>query len=69
MWWIGDLVARWSGKGSTPHSDLPSAIPTSERDLFVELIAASSYLDFGGAPLEARLRENESGFDRDVRPS
>ena len=69
MSWIGQLVARWSAWDSPPLSDLPYAMPAAERDLLVELIAASSYLDFGGAPLETRLRENDSAFDRAIRPS
>jgi len=69
MSWIGKLVARFLGRDSFSVGDPPRAISANKRDLLVELVAASSYLDFGGTPIEAKLRDNDSAFDRDFRPS
>jgi hypothetical protein len=63
-----DLLARLMGRPRPLKASLPSAMDQAghKSDVFAELVAASSFLDFGGMPMEFKLKETD--LDRGPRP-
>jgi len=56
-----DFLARLAGRPRLLDANVPAAMDQAERDndAFAELVAASSFLDFGGAPTEFKLKETD----------
>jgi hypothetical protein len=56
-----DFLARLAGRPRPLYANVPAALDRVERenDVFAELVAASSFLDFGGAPIEFKLKETD----------
>jgi hypothetical protein len=63
-----DLLARLARRPRPLDANAPKAMNEAERknDVFAELAAASSFLDFGGVPMEFKLKETDR--DRALRP-
>jgi len=66
MSWIHSLLARLAERRPHQPTEDPSQPCRSEHDVFAELIAASSLLDFGGTLPEPRFKETD--LDRGLRP-
>ena len=66
-YWIRNLVARFVARHPRIPADAAATRQTEqENDIFAELIAASSFLDFGGMPAESKLKDID--LDRGLRP-
>jgi hypothetical protein len=63
-----DLLAGLMGRPRPLKASAPAAMDQAEHknDVFAELVAASSFLDFGGMPREFKLKETD--LDRGLRP-
>jgi hypothetical protein len=63
-----DLLARLTGRPRHLNTSAPPASDQAERknDVFAELVAASSFLDFGGMPMEIKLKATD--IDHGPRP-
>ena len=72
MPWIRDLVTRFARRTPHPAAHPPQAIQQGEPedDVFAELVAASSFLDLGGACAESKFKDaiEEREIDRGLRP-
>jgi hypothetical protein len=72
MSWIRHLVTRFTIRAPHPAAARPPTLQQDEPDddAFAELVAASSFLDFGGACIESKfngsVRERE--IDRGLPP-
>ena len=67
MPWIRNFLTRLA-KLNQAAADAPAAVHhvEPENDVFAELVAASSFLDFGGAPAESKLKDTD--LNRGLRP-